>query len=66
MLKKISVEENVKREIGTIAGHEQRPEYAIIADAWKLYKLVAIGKPIKKGKKADPIESVSVADVIGH
>ena len=64
---RINIKEDLKREIDTVAGHEQRPVYEIMEDAWKLYKLVAIGKPIKGGRKANiSIESVSVVDVITH
>ena len=62
---RINIKEGLKREIDTVAGHEQRPVYEIIEDAWRLYKLVAIGKPIKGGKKTN-LESVSVVDVIAH
>lgn len=60
---RVNMKEGLKREIDTVAGHEQRPVYEILDDAWKLYKLVAVGKSIKKGKN---IESVSVVDVIAH
>jgi hypothetical protein len=60
---RVNIKENLKREIDTVAGHEQRPVYEIMEDAWRLYKLVAVGKPVRKGKK---VESVSVVDVIAH
>jgi hypothetical protein len=58
---KIAVPEELKREIAAVAGHEGRPEYQLVEDAWKLYKLIAIGKTPRKGKKT---ESVPVVDVI--
>ena len=60
---RINIKEDVKREIDTVAGHEQRPVYEIMEDAWKLYKLVAVGKTIRKGQK---VEAVPVVDVIAH
>ena len=60
-LNKISVKPEVKREIDTVAGHEQRPVYEIVGEAWELYKAVAVGKSPRKGKRS---ASVSVVDVI--
>ena len=60
---RINIKEELKREIDTIAGHEQRPVYEIMEDAWKLYKLVAVGRLPRKGRKT---ESVPVVDVIAH
>lgn len=60
---RINVKENLKREIDTVAGHEQRPVYEIMEDAWKLYKLVAIGKlprPDKKYKAIPVVEVIAV------
>lgn len=59
---KISVKGDLKREIDTVAGHEQRPVYEIVEEAWKLYKLVAVGK--SPAKKAKSIPSVPVADIV--
>lgn len=56
---KISVKEDVKREIDILAAMEGRHVYEVVADAMKVYKQVVIGKkPSPKGK------AVSVVDVI--
>lgn len=58
---KIAVPEELKREIAAVAGHEGRPEYQLVEDAWNLYKLVAVGKGpiVKKNQKP-----VTVAEVV--
>ena len=60
VFKKLAVPEPLKQEIAAVAGHEGRYEYELVEEAWKLYKLVAIGK----STKSKNIESVPVVDVI--
>jgi len=48
---KVSVKENVKQDFDVLAAIERRHVYEVVADALRLYKIVAHGKDSKKLKK---------------
>ena len=62
---KISVKENVKREIDILATVERRHVYEVVEQMLELYKSVSYGKG-RDSKKAKKLEPVSVSEIVAN